>query len=106
MSSIRSPQDKKRLSLERDRRNTYGENSKSSRKSIRSGKQRSHMKLRRGVHETLDRLKGDVQELDATEIELLAKIQIVKSQRGAFKKYPDTPLGVVIRRKLAKRGRG
>jgi hypothetical protein len=43
MSTVKHPKEKKELSLERDRRNTYGENSKSSRKGIRRGKQRRHI---------------------------------------------------------------
>ena len=38
----KSSRDKKELSLQRDRRNTYGENAKASRKSIPKAKQRSH----------------------------------------------------------------
>jgi hypothetical protein len=49
MSTIKNPEEKKQLSLERDRRNRYGENSKSSRKSIQRGKQRRHMDERRTV---------------------------------------------------------
>jgi hypothetical protein len=36
MSTIKNPEEKKRLSLERDRRNQYGENDKASRKAIRA----------------------------------------------------------------------
>jgi hypothetical protein len=62
MSTIKNPEEKKQLSLERDRRNRYGENSKSSRKSIQCGKQRRHMDERRTVGEVLGRLTGNVQE--------------------------------------------
>jgi len=43
MSTITNPEEKKQFSLERDRRNSYGENRKSSRKSIQRGKERLHM---------------------------------------------------------------
>jgi hypothetical protein len=102
MSTIKNPEDKKRLSLERDRRNRYGENSKASRKSIPRGKQRRHMDERRTVGEVLGRLKGNVQEDVATEAELLAKTRIIDSQRRGFKKQPDTPLGVVLAKKVRK----
>ena len=49
MSRIKSPQDKKNASLERDRRNTYGENAKSSRKNIPQSKQLSHQAERRAT---------------------------------------------------------
>ena len=96
MSTVKNPDEKKRLSLERDRRNRYGENSKSSRKSIRRGKQRRHMDERRTVGEVLGRLKGSVQEDEATEAELRAKTGIADSRRRGFRKQPDTPLGLVL----------
>jgi hypothetical protein len=102
MSNIKNSEDKKRLSLERDRRNRYGENSKASRKSIPRGKQRRHMDERRTVGQVLGRLKGNVQEDVATEAELLAKTRIIDSQRRGFKKQPDTPLGVVLAKKVRK----
>jgi hypothetical protein len=82
MSTVKSPEAKKQLSLERDRRNRYGENSKSSRKSIQRGKQRQHMDERRAVGEVLGRLKGNIQEDDATAAELLAKAKIAASAAG------------------------
>jgi hypothetical protein len=105
MSTIKSPGEKKRLSLEHDRRNRYGENSKSSRKSIQRGKQRRHMDERRTVGEVLGRLKGAVQEDVATEAELLVKTRITDSRRRGFKKQPDTPLGVVLAKKAKKQPR-
>jgi hypothetical protein len=103
MSTVKNPEDKKRLSLARDRRNRYGENSKSSRKNIQRGKQRRHMDERRTVAEVLGHLKGDVQEDLATEVELLARIRITDSKRRGFKKRPDTPLGVVLEAKRVKK---
>ena len=58
MSKVKNPRAKKRLSLERDRRNTYGENAKSSRKNIQRGKQRTQMKERRGVTQVLAAVTG------------------------------------------------
>jgi hypothetical protein len=106
MSTVKNPDDKKRLSLARDRRNRYGENSKSSRKSIQRGKQRRHMDERRTVGEVLGHLKGDVQEDEAAEAELRAKIRTTDSRRRGFRKRPDTPLGTVLaEKKLGKRRR-
>ena len=101
MSTVKNPEEKKRLSLELDRRNTYRENSKSSRKNIQRGKQRRHMDERRTVSEVLGRLRGSIQEDDATEVELEAKARITDSQRRGFRKQPDTPLGVVLAKKRA-----
>jgi hypothetical protein len=103
MSPVKNPEEKKRLSLELDRRNTYGENSKSSRKNIRRGKQRRHMDERRTVGEVLGRLKGSVQEDEATEAELRAKMRITDSRRRGFRKQADTPLGVVLAAKGVRR---
>jgi hypothetical protein len=104
MSTVKNPEEKKRLSLKRDRRNTYGENSKSSRKSIQRGKQRRHMDERRMVVEVLGRVKGAVQEEEVTEAELLARTRIIDSRRRGFKKHPDTPLGVVLATKRSRKG--
>ena len=92
MSTVKNPEEKKRLSLKRDRRNRFGENSKSSRKNIQRGKQRRHMDERRTVAEVLGHLKGEIQEDQATEAELRARIRITDSERRGFKKHPDTPL--------------
>ena len=104
MSVIKNPEEKKQLSLTRDRRNTYGENSKSSRKNIQRGKQRSHMDERRTAGEALRRIKGDIQEDQATEAELLARTRIIDSKRRGFKKCPGTALGVVLAKKRTKSG--
>jgi hypothetical protein len=103
VSKIKSPREKKALSLKRDRRNTYGENPVASRKGIRRGKQRSHMGERRAVSQILSPLRERAEESDATEADVLVKTAIVMREHKAFKKKPDTPLGVVIKRKLAKR---
>jgi transketolase len=94
VSTVKSPEEKKFLSLARDRRNRYGENSKSSRRNIPRAKQRRHMDERRAVGEVLGRLKGDIQEDEATDAELSAKTRITVRRRRGFKKTPDTPLGV------------
>ena len=103
VSKIKSPQDKKTLSLRRDRRNVYGENHAGSLKGIRRGKQRSHMGERRAVNQILGHLRESAAEDEATEADVLAKTSIAKSKHKAFKKFPDSPLGVVIKEKLANR---
>ena len=101
MKTPNSPQEKKRLSLERDRRNTYGENNKSSRKNIRKGKQRGHMQERRVAGQSLSAIKGSLDEDAAIASELKARVRMIESQREAFKKRPDTPLKEVVARKQA-----
>src|ERR1700744_6054285 len=105
MSTVKNPEEKKQLSLERDRRNTYGENSKSSRKSIARGKQRRHMDERRTADEVLRRLTGPLHEDEATDAELLVKNRISDSQSRGFKKLPDSPLGEVLAAKRAKKAK-
>ena len=103
MSKIKSPREKKTLSLKRDRRNTFGENSKASRKAIPRRKQLSHMGERRVVSQILSHLREGAEERDANEADFLAKTTIIERKHKAFKKSPDSPLGVVSKKKLAKR---
>ena len=78
VSKIKSPKEKKTLSLARDRRNTYGVNPKASREGIRRGKQRSHLEERRAVGHVLRHLKEKPNEDGAIEADVLSKT-------------PDTP---------------
>ena len=103
MSKVKSAKEKKVLSLKKDRRNIYGENPQASRKGIRRGKQRSHMKERRSVGKILSHLRERAEESDAMEADVLAKTAILQSKHKAFKKTPDAPLGEVVKRKLARR---
>ena len=103
MSKVKSPQEKKRNSLLKDRRNVYGENPASSRKNIRRGKQRSHMQLRRALAEELRSLKGTNVEVPDEIVEARAKDRIVALARSSFKKSPDQPLAVVVKRKIERR---
>jgi hypothetical protein len=98
MSTVKHPK-KKELSLERDRRNTYGENSKSSRRAF-AGNSADILDERRTSGEVLRRVRGAVQEDEASDAELLAKTRITDSKRRGFRKQPDTPLGVVLADKL------
>jgi hypothetical protein len=103
MSKVKSPTEKKGLSLKRDRRNIFGENSKSSRKNIAKGKQRRQMKERREIGQLLGRLVGQVDEDTASHAELRVKLTITHSKNRGFEKSPDKPLAQVIQRKLARR---
>jgi len=103
MSEVKSPSEKKRISLVKDRRNVYGECPASSRKNIKHGKQRGHMEVRRAAKEELRTLKGASLEADADVIESRAKDRILALARSSFKKVPDAPLGVVVARKMKRR---
>jgi hypothetical protein len=98
LCNMKSPQEKKRLSYSKDRRNTYGENSKSSRKNIPLTKALSI----RSERHAQDRLLAVA--LIASEQDQLTSIE--NKVRGTkprhWKKSPDEPLGAV----LSKRTRG
>jgi hypothetical protein len=103
VSTIKSAREKKALSLKRDRRNTFHENSKASRKAIPRRKQLSHMEERRSVAQILSHLREGAAEDDVSEADVLAKTTIAEKKRKAFKKHRDTTLGIVVEKKLAKR---
>jgi hypothetical protein len=99
MSRVKNPKDKKQLSLERDRRNIYGENSKSSRKNIARGKQRRHMDERRTVSQALNLLRGSADDDAATNAEMKTKTRTADSRRRGFRKSPDQSLRLVLDRR-------
>ncbi len=84
MSKIKSPQQKKKVSLELDRRNIYGENDKASRKGIRKGKQRSHMEERRTAKTPLLAVKGVPDDDTAVGAELKARQALIHAQKEGF----------------------
>jgi hypothetical protein len=103
LSTIKTPQDKKRQSYQHDRRNRYGENQKSSRKNIPRSKQRAHQDERRSVRQLLGAAKGDIasEVADEAQSQALVKGRVKKLQ--AFRKSPDRPLGEVVKRRLRRR---
>ena len=103
MSTVKNPRQKKRLSLKRDHRSTEHENAKAHRRKIAKGKQRSHMDERRTVAQVLHQLKGHVEEDDATNVELEAKVAMAASHNHAFRKDPDVPLEVALSERKAKK---
>jgi hypothetical protein len=105
VSKVKTPQEKKRLSYAHDRRNTYGENQKSSRKNIPRSKQLSHQDERRSVRQALIAAKGDVADEAADEAQSLALRKAKIKKLRAFRKSPDSPLGDVIERRLRRRKR-
>lgn len=100
MKKRRSPQEKKRLSYSKDRRNWYGENDKSSRKTIPRSKRIRHRSERHSQQQQLSVALGSVDEsVEAVLAERLAKTR--RSNR--WRKFPDTQLGVYVAGKLAAR---
>ncbi|SRR6266487_2671155 len=103
MSRVKNPQEKKKLSLALERRNTYGENAKANRKNIPRNKQRQHQEERRVVHELLSKLTGVVREDEASSTQIAARSKVAISRWRGFKKRSDTPLEVVLTKKRSKR---
>ena len=103
MSKTKTPQDKKQQSYELDRRNTYGENQKSSRKNIPRSKQISHQDERRSVRQALLAAEGGVTSEVADEAQSRVLIKGRMKKLKGFRKSPDSPLGEVVKRRLRKR---
>ena len=95
----KTPQEKKRLSYEKDRRNTYGENDKSSRKNIRRRKRYPNRANRRNARQSLSAAVGAA---DATPLEQ-AEAALKHRRPKRWRKRADSPLGLVVPRKLKRR---
>lgn len=91
----RTPQEKKRLSYARDRRNCYGENDKSSRTSIPQRRRRANRANRRLTDSLLSGADGAVDLVHAESVEDDARGR--RPQR--WTKVPDMPLGAYLERK-------
>lgn len=98
-----SPQQKKALSLKRDRRNDYGENAKASRKAIPLKKRRQARAERRLAQTAVPAGASavDLERLDEVEVRLVR----VRREGSPRLKVPDKPLGEVLARKLVRRAR-
>ncbi|WP_211056587.1 hypothetical protein [Pseudoalteromonas luteoviolacea] len=93
MSKVKNPQEKKRKSYEKDCRNDYGENDKSSRKNIRKGKKRSSQLFRSSSKKLNVLNKRPFDEEFATELESEIKSSEKLNRQKGFKKISDKPLG-------------
>lgn len=95
----RTPQEKKKLSYERDRRNVYGRAPHASRKLIPLNKALRNRANRHYENQQVD-YQGPVPDEDiADELESL----IHRRAPREWEKYPDAPLGEVIAKKSRKR---
>ena len=92
-----TPQQKKRLSYARDRRNTYGENDKASRRLIPLAKAldiRSERRTRgQLLARSLQTQEQAPERLDAIENDIRS------TRPRKWRKSPDSPLGEVLARK-------
>jgi hypothetical protein len=91
--------EKKADSYEKDRRNRYGENSKSSRKNIPLAKARDHREARRVTRQGLVATKGAVDDEAIDK----AETRVTTKRHPRFKKQPDKPLGSVVATKKRRR---
>ncbi|ESQ80053.1 hypothetical protein [Asticcacaulis sp. YBE204] len=86
----RSPQEKKKLSYAKDRRNNYGESDKASRKAIPLRKARESRDDRRKTRQIAGQIERmDSETADKAESSLKQDINRV----GGWTKSPDQPLG-------------
>ena len=92
MSKLKTPQEKKAASLELDRRNTFGDNDKSSRKNIPRSRKLSHQTVRRASNQPLRKVHSAANEDHADAIELEVRNADLEKSRKAFRKHPDATL--------------
>ena len=91
----RTPQQKKRLSYERDRRNVYGESPHGARKSIPLRKAMRNRANRHRQNQQLSYVGPTLTEDAADELESLMH----RRAPNVWKKYRDAPLGEVVANK-------
>lgn len=95
----KTPQEKKAHSYAKDRRNSYGANDKASRNSIPKRKAEANRVYRR----TVDSVLKQVETGNATETAEDISDEVKNIGRSDWKKYPDVPLGEVVKRSLENR---
>jgi hypothetical protein len=97
--STKTPQEKKKLSYAKDRRNTFGENSKASRKGIPLAKARS---IRAERHEKDIVLAAAMVSPDPDQLAAV-DLQVKARKPRQWKKTPDKPLGEVLARRTRRK---
>lgn len=98
----KTPQEKKRLSYLKDRRNDYGEHDKGSRRSIRTRKSAVNSANRRQEHVALTGYAGPSVPADAADA---VDQSLFRRRRKSWQKGADEPLGAVVIRSLERRVR-
>jgi hypothetical protein len=97
----RTPQQKKRLSYAKDRRNAYGENSKSSRKNIPRSKA---LDVRRQRHEQ-DQALRSVRVAGSEDQQVAAELGVLTAKPRQWVKQPDVSLAEHLVRKARRRAK-
>ena len=101
MKKLRTPQEKKLLSYQKDCRNTYGERGSNSRYAIAAQKAVSRRIYRHCSYQVLRVLKNT--EAVLSDVLDDADLQIKTVVKRGWKKCPDSPLREVVERKLKRR---
>jgi len=102
--SRRSPQEKKKLSYERDRVNVYGQNDKASRKGIPKRKTASNRSLRRATTELVRKIAQT--EDEAPRFDAGLADATFEGLHPARRKHRDLPLAVTLDKRPATRRYG
>ena len=95
MRKPKSPQEKKALSLEKDRRNAYGANDKASRKRIPRAKAYANRAHRRADTVALTGRAG----VPDQKLDTAAEDAVEGRRRKVWRKWPDEPLGKELARR-------
>jgi hypothetical protein len=97
MSSIHTPQEKKRLAYQHDRRNGYGQNAKASRKLIPLRKRKGERAYRKLTNQIV---AGAVRSADLLADDSIEN-RVADVAKKRWRKIPDVSLADAIRRKQA-----
>ncbi|MEU4454163.1 hypothetical protein AB0F44_22715 [Nocardioides sp. NPDC023903] len=96
MSRVKNPQEKKRLSLDRDRRSNYGNNDKAARKAVPRRKAQVNRANRRADAVALVDAMGAPDEVVEAEVE----DAVLGRRRKVWRKFPDLRLRTKVAAKL------
>jgi hypothetical protein len=92
----RSPQEKKQLSYDKDRRNSYGQSDKGSRRIIPGHKRRVNRANRHHDRQALHGSTG----IRGPGTDDIAEERLHARRRKTWRKYPDETLREAVKRKL------
>lgn len=103
MSKIKTPRQKKQLSLTRDHRAPTAGSAKTKRTNSAAEKRRSHQQERHAVDQVLHKLGAEPDEDQLIDAELAAKITGRLTQGRGVKKPPDIPLKKAVQIRAQRR---
>ena len=101
-SGRRSPQEKKKLSYERDCVNVFGQTDKGARTAIPQNKRRAERKLRRAASRLITNIARSESEGSQLDTDLAdATLEAIRHTK--WQKYRDCPIGVLLDERPVKR---